>query len=259
MHATPPQAYEQCSWLMAAWQGDFPLTVAGQLQQLVAQLRQRVVALAAACQAPATPEPAPGAEGAPAVDEGPVLQGPVGDLARERSGGLQGGALFGRAPSATWVPWAHAYLACMQYTRRACNTHGVHSNTRCVWRTSTAHCCLVCAHHPSTADLTTMPTPHLPPQRRGEGETPTSEPAPPALTLMLATLLRYMATQLVQHLAAIDASGLLGSPRGGVGESGAAVPEDLAQYDGERQRVPCVKKKGVEMIDHCVYCRCCQT
>lgn len=100
------QAYEQCSWLMAAWQGDFSPTVAGQLQQLVAQLRQRVVALAAACQAPAAPshqdttgEPEGGPVGGPVRGPvgGSVLQGPVRELARERSGGLQGDALFGSA------------------------------------------------------------------------------------------------------------------------------------------------------------------
>ena len=97
---------------MAAWLGDFPLTVAGQLQQLVAQLRQRVVALAAACQAPAVPEEGPGAPSGP--DEGPVLQGPVGDLARARSGGLQGGGLLGgRSPSTCVCHWEHVLLVCV--------------------------------------------------------------------------------------------------------------------------------------------------
>lgn len=61
-------------------------------------------------------------------------------------------------------------------------------------------------------------------------EAVSAEPAPPALTLMLATLLRYMATQLVQHLSAMEASGVLGSPRGGF--DGAAIPDDLAQCVG---------------------------
>lgn len=51
---------------------------------------------------------------------------------------------------------------------------------------------------------------------------------------MLATLLRYMAHTLVQHLSNIHAAGLLGSPRGeeegGRGVGGGVVPTELAMY-----------------------------
>lgn len=102
-HNPAHQVYEQCSWLMAAWQqqqGNFSSTVAGQLQQLVGQLRQRVVGLAAACQAPAAvDQQGPGDSNLGAPD----LQGPVWELARERSGGLQGGVLFRGEAFSTYV------------------------------------------------------------------------------------------------------------------------------------------------------------
>ncbi len=91
------QVYEQCSWLMNTWQGDFPHVVAGQVRQLLAQTEQRVAALAATCQGP---QGRPGEGRAVPAPQGPApvaLDGAVGDLARERSGGLQGPSVFGGA------------------------------------------------------------------------------------------------------------------------------------------------------------------